>query len=398
MHRIRLGIIFGSRSCEHEVSVISALQLARQASRDSYEVVPVYISQAGEWFTGDPLLNMDTYRPRFKPDTEGLVRVLPDLTAGSGALIALSRGSLRRGETWKIAARVDCVIPVLHGLHGEDGSLQGLLELMDLPYASTGIAGSAVGMDKIVMKQCFRGLQLPVLDDVPVLRSRWRTAPDSVVADVEETLAYPVFVKPANLGSSIGVSRADSRPELRDALDLACEYDRRILVEKGLDRPVEVNCSVIGFDGEAVPSVLEMPVTEGALLDFSAKYLRGGGAKGMASLSRVVPAPVGERWTAELRALALRVFHGLDCKGVIRVDFMLDRSSDRCYITEINTIPGSLAFYLWNRSDPPLAYPELIDRLVALAFKAYEAKHEASYAFRSDIFVDLASGLGKGAK
>ncbi len=398
MRKLQLGIIFGSRSCEHEVSVISALQLARQADRDKYDLVLIYVSQQGEWFTGEPLADLNTYRPRFKPDTKGLLRVLPDLTARSGALIAFSRGGLFRGESRRIAARLDCVIPVLHGLHGEDGTVQGLLELMDLPYASTGVAGSAVGMDKVLMKQCFRGMGFPVLDFVAVLRSQWRRDHGSVFGLVEDALAYPVFVKPANLGSSIGVSRADSRGELEEALDLAAEYDRRILVEKGLDSPLELNCSVLGFDDEALPSVLEMPVTGGQALDFSAKYLRSGGTKGMASLSRVVPAPVGADLTRRIRELSVRVFRALDCRGVVRIDYMLDAAADELYITEINTIPGSLAFYLWNRSEPPLSYRELIDRLVGLALKAHEAKNENSYAYRSEIFLNPALDGAKGAK
>lgn len=398
MFRIpQIGIIYGSRSCEHEVSVISALQLYRNVDRRKYEVTLIYISQQGEWFVGEPLASMNTYRPAFKPDTRGLTRVVPDLTARSGALLAFRHNGLYRGDQVEIVARLDCAIPVMHGLHGEDGTLQGVLEMMDIPYTSTGVAGSAVGMDKILMKQMFRGFGFPVLPGCAVTRSEWRRDPDHVVADVEHALPYPVFVKPANLGSSIGVSRAENAMELRDALDLACSFDRRVLVEKGLTAPLEVNCSVRGFDDDAVASVVEMPITAGALLDFKKKYLEGNGSKGMASLRRVVPAPIGDELTARIQALSLDVFRALDCKGVVRVDYMLEADTDALYITEINTIPGSLAFYLWDKSEPRVSYTELIDRMIQAALAAYDQKNENNYAYRSDIFRNALSGT-KGVK
>ena len=234
MFRIpQIGIIYGSRSCEHEVSVISALQLYRHVDRRKYDVLLIYISQQGEWFVGEPLANINTYRPAFKPDTRGLTRVVPDLTARSGALLALKHNGLYRGDRVEIVARLDCAIPVMHGLHGEDGTLQGVLEMMDIPYTSTGVAGSSVGMDKILMKKIFKGFGFPVLPGCAVTRGAWRARPEEIMNDIEKELPYPVFVKPANLGSSIGVSRAATREELREALTLACTYDRRVLVEQG---------------------------------------------------------------------------------------------------------------------------------------------------------------------
>lgn len=398
MFRIpQIGILYGSRSCEHEVSVISALQLYRSVDRRKYDAILVYISQQGEWFVGDPLANINTYRPAFKPETVGLTRVVPDLTARSGALLAFKHNGLYRGDQVEIAARLDCAIPVMHGLHGEDGTLQGVLEIMDIPYTSTGVTGSAVGMDKIFMKQMFKGFGFPVLPGCAVTRSRWRKAPEEVIGEVEAGLSYPVFVKPANLGSSIGVSRAEDQQELKEALDLACSFDRRVLVERGLNRPLEVNCSVRGFDDEAVASVVEMPITAGDMLDFYTKYLQGGGSKGMASLKRVVPAPIGEELTRRVQTLAVDIFKALDCKGVVRVDFMLEPDTDELYITEINTIPGSLSFYLWDQSEPRVSYTELIDLMIRSAMDAHDQKNENNYAYRSDIFRNVQVGA-KGAK
>ena len=279
MKKIQLGIIYGSRSSEDEVSVISAVQLMKHVNPDKYDLVPVYISQEGAWYTGQPLRDIKSYIPRFNPKLEGVTRVQPDLTAKSGALLRYIKGGLLSGGRLDIAARLDCVIPVMHGLHGEDGSLQGLLELMDIPYASTGIGGSAIAMDKIMMKQFFRGCGFPVLDDIAVLRSAWRKDAVELIKLIEQKLPYPVFVKPATLGSSIGVSRATDFKSLSDALELAFSFDRRVMVEEAVNRPIEVNCSVLGFDDDVRASVVEMPITEGSLLDFSAKYTRGGGRR-----------------------------------------------------------------------------------------------------------------------
>ena len=398
MKKIQLGVIFGSRSCEHEVSVISAVQLMKHVNPDTYDLVPVYISQEGAWYTGDPLRDIKSYIPRFNPKLDGVKRVQPDLTAKSGALLCYTKGGLTGGSRLDIAARLDCVIPVMHGLHGEDGSLQGLLELMDIPYASTGIGGSAIAMDKIMMKQFFRGCGFPVLDDIAVLRSAWRKDAVELIKLIEQKLPYPVFVKPATLGSSIGVSRATDFKSLSDALELAFSFDRRVMVEEAVNRPIEVNCSVLGFDDDVRASVVEMPITEGSLLDFSAKYTRGGGSKGMASLSRVVPAPIGEAMTGRIRELSCDIFRALDCKSVVRIDYMIDSTTDRLSITEINAIPGSLAFYLWNQSEPKLPYTELIDRMVQCAMTAYAEKCENNLAYRSDILKHASVGGAKGAK
>ena len=397
MAKIQLGVIFGSRSCEHEVSIISGVQLARSADREKYDVWPIYIAKDGRWYTGEKLLDIHTYTP-FNPYAKGVTRVTLDMTAGSGALISYQqeKGLFAKGVMPVTVVKLDCVIPVMHGLHGEDGTLQGLFELANIPYASTGVAGSAVGMDKIMMKQVFRGMGFPVLPDLYALRSQWRIDPEAVMNRVEAALPYPVFCKPSCLGSSIGVSRADNREELRESLDLAFTYDRRVLIEQGLDHPIEVNCSVLGFDDEVNTSVTEMPTTSGGdLLDFADKYLAGSGSKGMASLKRVMPAPVGDDMTHRIEELSKDIFRALDCKGVVRIDYMLTKD-DELYITEINTIPGSMAFYLWQESGLP--YAKMIDKLVEYANRAFAEKNENDYAYTSDILNGVVLGGKKGGK
>jgi len=397
MGKIQLGVMFGSRSCEHEVSIISALQLMQAVNPEKYDVIPVYISMHGVWFTGEPLRHMSTYTP-FREDQKGIVRVTLDMTPGSGALLAFEQGKgLLGGVKQRVVARLECIIPVFHGMHGEDGTLQGLLEMANLPYASPGVVGSAVGMDKIIMKRHFQGSGFPVLPGIWFSRQEWRNSRDTVMKRTEKEIGYPVYAKPANLGSSIGVSRAESREELSQALELAFVYDRRVLLEQGLTNPIELNCSVTGFDTEMTASVLEMPVTSGALLSFPDKYLRsGGGSKGMASLARVVPAPIEDSLRDRIQSLSKEIFRELDLKGVVRIDFMYDVKTEKIYVTEVNTIPGSMAYYLWEKSGK--AYTALIDEMVHCAIKAHQEKNDNNYAFASDILKNVKLGGKTGAK
>lgn len=396
MSKIQLGVIYGSRSCEREVAIISAVQLMNHVDRDKYDVVPVYISEQGVWYTGSTLRDIKAYTP-FNPDAKGVEQVYLDVTAGSGALIANRPGKGLFGKPQQVVvARLDVCIIVMHGLNGEDGTLQGMLELANLPYSSTGVAGSAIGMDKIMMKQFFRGAgDLPVLPDCWFTRSMWEKDHNAVL-DEAEKLGYPVFVKPANLGSSIGVSRADDRESLIDALELAFDYDRRVLIEKGLDKPIELNCSVLGYDDDVEASPIEMPISAEKFLDFKEKYLASGGSKGMASLHRILPAPIPDELRDRIQSLSKEIFQMLDCKGVVRIDYMWDKNSDGLYITEINTIPGSLAFYLWENAG--VKYSQLIDRLVQHAKRAHEDRNLRNYAFTSDILRSVNLGGAKGTK
>ena len=396
MSKIQLGVMFGSRSCEHEVSIISAVQLMRAADRQIYDVIPIYISKKGEWFTGDALLEISAYTP-FDESRKGVMRVNLDITAGSGALTRLEHGKGLLGKDREvIVARLDCVIPVFHGMHGEDGTIQGLLELCNIPYASSGVGASAMGMDKVYMKQFFRGAGYPVLPSCWFLRRVWDEDPRAVMDQIEKELSYPVFVKPASLGSSIGVSKAKDRAALEEALKLAFEFDRKVLVEKGLDDPLELNCSVLGYDGKAQASEIEMPVSGGELLTFMDKYMSGSSTKGMASLKRVLPAPIEPELRDKIRALSLDIFNDMDCKGVVRIDYMYDAASDGLYITEINTIPGSLAFYLWEAGGMP--YSRLIDEMVRCAMEAQKDKDDSNYAYSSDILSNISLGGKAGSK
>jgi len=395
MNKKQVGVIFGSRSCEREVAIISAIQMMRHIDREKYDVIPVYIDQQGIWYTGDPLFSIDSYRA-FSPTMPGIRKVWLDLTTGSGALLSKeeSAGLIKKEKT-VIAARIDVFLVVMHGLNGEDGTLQGMLELAGIPYSSTGVAGSAIGMDKIMMKQFFQGGGLPVLPGFGITKRMYQKNPQDIVKQIQHSFGFPVYVKPANLGSSIGVSRADDEESLQDSITLALEYDRRLLIEKGLEKPIELNCSVLGYDDEAEASPIEMPISSDDFLDFHEKYLASGGSKGMASLHRVLPAPIENELKDRIQELSKTIFHMLDCKGVVRIDYMFDKTSGELYITEINTIPGSLSFYLWENAG--MSYSKLIDHLIQIAEKAYADKNNATYAYTSDILKNFSSGA-KGAK
>ncbi|MBE5801171.1 MAG: D-alanine--D-alanine ligase [Clostridiales bacterium] len=397
MSKIQLGVLFGSRSCEHEVSIISAVQLMRSVDREKYDVIPVYISKKGEWFTGDALLDIATYTP-FDENKKGIVRVQLDVTAGSGALTRMEQGKgLFAKDRQVVVARLECVIPVFHGMHGEDGSIQGLMELCNIPYASSGIGASAIGMDKVYMKQFFRGCGFPVLPGISCLRAQWETNKEGLMDTIEKEISYPVFIKPALLGSSIGVSKATNRAELEDALSLGFEFDRKVLAEKGLNNPLELNCSVLGYNGNARASEIEMPISGGELLSFMDKYISGpDSTKGMASLKRVLPAPVEPELYQKIQRLSEEIFVAMDCKGVVRIDYMFDSESQELYITEINTIPGSLSFYLWEATGMP--YSQLIDEMVRCAMEAQQDKDDSNYAYSSDILAGISLGGKTGAK
>ncbi len=398
---MNIAVFFGSRSCEHDVSIVSALQCIEATKAAGFNVTPVYISRDGLWYTGEPLENIETFR-EFNPMTKGITRVTLDVTANAGDLWAWP--PQRAGLFAKVPTplcHIDCVIPVFHGWHGEDGTIQGLLEMANIPYASSGVLGSAIGMDKIAMKQILRGAGFPVLDFVWFTREQLKKERQAVIERVEKEIKYPAFIKPAALGSSIGVSRAKNREELERALDVAASYDRRILVEVGVVHPVEINCAAVGYGEDVRASVCEMPVpsSNDTFLDFWQKYLRnastkGEDSRGMKSLSRVVPAPIGDELTGRIQTMTCDIFKLLDCCGTVRVDFILDQN-DMLFVNEPNTIPGSLAFYLWKASG--LDFPKLIEKMVEDALRAHADKNSSVFAYDSSILKKVAAGT-KGSK
>lgn len=404
--KLRVAVIYGSRTCEHDVSIVSALQAMDNLDKNEYDVVPVYIARDGQWYTGQLLRNIAFYSA-FRPQLvnhvapvmsdDGKLTLMPVSSIaphGFKGMIKVLMSNMNLGED--TVEKCDVVLPVMHGMNGEDGTLQGLLELFNVPYTSSGVLGSALGMDKIAMKQFFRGCGLPVVDGMWFSRAEWQENREGVLARVEASCRYPMYVKPANLGSSIGISRATDRESLIKAIETAVEYDRRILVERGIEKPVEINCSALRIKGEVRASLCEMPASWEEFLTFDDKYLRGsksGKGQGMESLARKVPAPISDELTARIRQMTQQVYRAMDCKGVVRIDYMLD--GDDLYINEINIIPGSLAFYLWEPLG--ISFKDMLDCMIEDAFAAHAEKNRSMFSYDSSILRSVQGGL-KGAK
>jgi D-alanine-D-alanine ligase len=388
--KLRVGFLYGGRSVEHEVSIITALQAMSALDADRYEIVPLYITKEGDWLTGDALRKLATYQPG-GDGRRSLTRASLLPVPRHGALQVVERGRLLPfgGSTRMV---IDLAFPCMHGTFGEDGTLQGLLELADLPYVGPGVLASAVGMDKIAMKAVFKGAGLPVLDCVALRRDEWARSPDAVLGRIEQAVGYPAFVKPANLGSSVGITRATDSASLRAALDVAAAYDRRLLVEPGLEGASDINCSVLGHDDNVQVSVCEQPVAWESFLSYEDKYIRGGKSQGMKGLSRRIPAPISAELTRTIQNLARQTFAAIDAAGVSRVDFLVTQD-ERVYVNEINTIPGSLAFYLWEATDLP--FGRLLDRLIEIALARFATRRQTTYSFDSTLLRKTLEGTGK---
>ncbi len=386
--KVKIGVFFGGRSVEHEISVISALQAIDALDSEKYEVVPVYITKQGLWYTGPQLLDSANYRD--------MVRLVKNSTAVYMLPEFGNHTLYKKGGCFgrKAVAELDIALPVLHGTNGEDGTFQGLLELTGIPYAGCNVLASAVGMDKIAMKMMLRESGVPVIDYVWFTDKQWGTQREELVADVEMKIGYPAIVKPANLGSSVGISRAVDRESLILAVGNARQYSARIIVEKMIDPLREINCSVLGTADSHKTSVCEEPLRSGEILSYADKYMSGGkNSKGMQSTKRRIPADLPEKRSEEIRRLASETFRVLSCDGVARVDFILDEAGN-IYVNEINTIPGSLSFYLWEATDVPFA--ELMETLVNQALKRAREKEQKTVSYDQNIF--SMGGGGKGGK
>jgi len=372
----RVAVIFGSRTVEHEVSVITAQQVMRALSPDKYDVIPIYITKAGEWYTGEALRDLKTFKAL---DLTALqkVQIVPD-PLSPHLFRGIAKGLFAKEQN----IIVDVVFPVMHGTYGEDGTLQGLLEMAEVPYVGCGVLSSAVGMDKVMMKAAFEQNNLPVVDYVWLLRSRLEKKREEVLNWIEAKLRYPLFVKPANLGSSIGISKATNREGLDFALEVASQYDRKLLVEQGIDNVQEINCAVMGNE-DPVPSACEEPVAWEQFLSYDDKYIRGTAGKGMKGSKRRVPADISEEMTQRIQELAVRAFKAIDGRGMSRVDLLVDRSTSEVYVNEVNTIPGSMAFYLWQAVG--LTPSQVADNLIQLAQEAWEDKKKTTFSYESSL-------------
>lgn len=381
-----VGVFFGGRSTEHEISVISANQAISAFNPDKYEIIPIYISKEGRWYTGRELLTLSNYRhpeQMLRKCTEVYMRPI----YGDFNLYAVKKPMFGKD----IVATLDVAVPVLHGTNVEDGKFEGLLETIGIPYAGCNTLASANGMDKITMKMLLRADSIPVVDYVWMTDRQWATERDAMIAKVESTLGYPVIVKPADLGSSIGIGAAHDRNQLIERLDEAARFSRRLIVEHMVTVLREINCSVLGDVDSYETSVLEEPIKAEEILSYGDKYMGGG----MHAAQKRIPAQLPDDLAAECRRLAGETFRILSCHGVSRVDLIIDDATGKVYVNEINTIPGSLSYYLWEAGG--LSFEELMDRLVKLALKRRRDEQGKTTSFSQNIFA-MGGGIKGGIK
>ena len=393
--KTNIGVIFGGRSTEHEISVISASQAMAAIDREKYDVTPIYITKQGHWYTGAPLFDVKNYRhipELLKQCTEVYMRPV----YGDYKLYPANPKGFFSSSAMKPVGKLDVVIPVLHGTNMEDGIFEGVLQTIGIPYAGCDVLSSANGMDKITMKMILRANDVPVVDYVWFTDKQWHTRRDALIEQIEDTLGYPVIIKPANLGSSVGIGSAHDREQLKARIDDAERYSIRIIVEHMLADMQEINCSVLGDCDDYRTSVLEEPIKSGDFLTYEKKYMGGGkGSEGMQSSQKRIPAELPDDVTKEIQRLAGETFRVLSCHGVSRVDVMIDRTDGRIYVNEINTIPGSLSFYLWEATG--LSFDKLMDELVKLALRRKREEGMKTVSYDQNIF-NLTGGAKGGLK
>jgi D-alanine-D-alanine ligase len=414
MPKLNVGIVFGGMSPEHEISVITSLQIAAVLDRDLYEVTPVYLSKSGRWYTGDGLLKIEAYS-----DVRSLLKRARPVTIIPGAPRRLRLESIGRGPGRLFSRRqqeIDVMFLGLHGGAGENGGIQGLCEAMDVAFTGSGVLASSLAMDKYRSKEFCRNRGIPVLDAMVIRESEWADREDEVMNRVTEGYPFPIVVKPVSLGSSIGISRVTDRDGLDAAIEEALRYDEAVLIERAVEHLREINCSVLGDEDSARASVLEEPVSGDELLTYADKYRRGvssgdadksgrsisadpvgkAGTAGMASLNRRIPALVPDELRDRIQEMSVRIFQMLGCAGVARIDYLMNGDNGDIFFNEINTIPGSMSFYLWEPSG--VGFAELVEEMISIAMRRYDARSNRVRTYDVNLLAERAVGGLKGSK
>jgi len=392
--KTRIALMFGGKSVEHEVSIISGIQAYLNMDTDKYDVIPVYITKNNEFYIGDDMGEIEKYKN------------IPELLKNSQRVILVNEDNEFKLTPYpmkkfgnKKPEVIDIAFPVVHGTNVEDGALQGYLKTIGIPFVGCDVTASALGMDKYASKVVLKENNIPVLDGYCYTTSDYADI-DNIIKDIEEKLGYPVIVKPYNLGSSVGISVASDKEGLINSIDDAFLYSKKIIVEHAITKLREINCSVLGDENEAIASECEEPLHTDEILSYKDKYLsngsKSGGSKGMASVSRKIPAELSPEKREEVREMAVKAFKVLGCNGVSRIDFMIDEENGNLYFNEINTIPGSLAFYLWEPVG--VKYKELLTRMVELSLKRVREDEALTFSFDTNILDGASFGGTKGSK
>ena len=389
--KTRVAMIFGGKSVEHEVSVISGIQAILSMDTDKYEVIPVYMTKKNEMYIGEDIGNIEAYKD-IKALLDRSRRVIMINENGRVKLMPFPLKKIGKNPETEI----DIAFPVVHGTNVEDGAFQGYLKTIGIPFVGCDVTASAIGMDKYIMKAVLKEGNVPVLDARIYTLSDYKEI-DTLLDNVEKEIGYPAIVKPVNLGSSVGISVAKNRVELTNSIDDAFRYATKVLVEHAISSLREINCSVLGDENDAIASECEEPLHTEDILSYEDKYVsnsKNGGSKGMASVSRKIPAEISPKLREEIRDMAVKSFKLLGCNGVARIDFMIDEESGKLYFNEINTIPGSLSFYLWEPVGVP--YKELLSRMIDLCLKRARREEGLTFTFDTNILNSASFGGSKG--
>ena len=396
--KLNIAVFFGGESVEHEVSIISAHQAIEALDKNKYNVIPVYVSKERKLYVSDLLKDMSNYK-----DLKQLISQCTQVSITSEDNRVVIRPVKASLFGRKELGTIDVAIPVMHGTNGEDGTIQGFFEMLKVPYAGCDLYGAAIGQDKVLQKNVLSDNNLPITNWFWVYGSEMDTR-QSEILDKVHRLIYPVIIKPARTGSSVGISIAHNDEEYLACFDEARQYDEKIITEKVVKPMREINCSVVGDSYSCVASVLEevSSVSQDELLSFSDKYLGGGkssksqGSKGMVSTARIVPAPLTDEQTRLVQQLAKETFRVLGTSGVCRIDFLMDADTKKVYVNEINTIPGSLAFYLWQAAG--VSFSELMDKLVELALDRERRRSKMTFSYETNILSNFSASSAKGSK
>ncbi len=392
--KTNIAVFFGCRSVEHEVSIISAVQAMHSINREKYDVTPVYVAKDSSMYSGEALLEIENYS-----NLEGLIKTCDRVTfikEKEGVFMHFLDGSLFKK---KKDIEINLAFPIVHGTNCEDGTMAGYFEFLGLPYISCDVLSAAVGMDKAAFKDVLKNAGLPVLDYITVRAKEYALNTESFINKIKNEVGFPLIVKPVNLGSSVGISKVKTENELADAISLAFSFTDRILLEKAVENLREINCSVLGDADNCEASVCEEPFMHDEILSYDDKYKGGGksegASKGMASLGRKIPADISDEKAAEIKKLSCDIFKTIGASGVVRIDYLYDTATDKVYANEINTIPGSLAFYLWEATG--LKYTDMLDRLVDIAFRRQRNRDNLTFTIETNILSGISFG-SKGAK
>lgn len=392
--KIKLGVIYGGETVEHEVSIISALQAIQNLNKDKYDVIPIYISKDRTFYTGSILNEIDTYKDFEK--NKKLVKEVTLCKKGNKFYLQTTNGMFRKDLT-----EIDIILPIVHGNNVEDGTLAGYLDTIGIPYVGPHVLGASLGQDKVAMKQVMKSEGIPVVDFTWFFDTEYLDNKNDILKSIKK-LGYPVVVKPATLGSSVGITFVKKENDIEKAIEEAISYDNKIVVEKAVDNLIEVNASVLGNYEDQKVSPLEEVMGLDEILSYSDKYLsnsktKGSGSKGMASTNRIIPARISKDLTKDIQDTSKKVFRLLNLSGVCRIDYLIDKKTNKFYVNEPNTIPGSLSFYLWKEAD--LKYEDLLDEMISIAIKEYKNKSKKTMSFESNILSGFSGSKGtKGLK